>query len=99
MKRIGTVASKISKGNRVFYNLYVILISVLFSAFIFVIAGSTVIFALAIIKYVSSEIIGNDFDRNWKPILSVCMVSLTVVVTLLNVSAILINLKPPKHIE
>ena len=99
MKRIGIVSSRISKGNRALYNLCVVLISILFSVFIFVIAGSTVIFALAIIKYVGTEIMGMEFEKSWKSILSVCMVSLTVVVTVFNLFAILINFKPPKMME
>jgi len=99
MKRIGIVSSRISKGNRVLYNLCVVFISILFSLFIFTIAGSTVIFALAIIKYVGTEIMGVEFQDSWKSILSICMVSLTVVVTLFNLFAILINFKPPKIME
>ena len=99
MKRIGIVSSKISKGNRALYNLYVVLISILFSIFIFVIAGSTVIFALAIIKYIGVEIMGMEFEKSWKSILMACMVSLTVVVTLFNLFAILINFKPPTTVE
>jgi len=99
MKRIGIVSSKISKGNRALYNLYVVLISILFSLFIFIMAGSTVIFALAIIKYVGVEVMGLEFEKSWKSILTVCMVSLTVVVTLFNVSAVLVNFKPPKIME
>jgi len=99
MKRIGIVARNISKGNRVLYNFYVVLISVLFSLFMFIIVGSTVIFSLAIIKYIGSEIMGMDFEKNWESILSVCMVSLTVVVAFFNLFGILINLKPPKMIE
>jgi len=99
MKRIGIVSSRISKGNRALYNLYVVLISILFSIFIFVIAGSSVIFALAIIKYVGVEIMGMDLEKSWKVVFSVCMVSLTVVVTLFNLFAILINFKSPKIME
>ena len=99
MKRIGIVSSRISKGNRALYNLYVVLISILLSIFIFVIAGSTVIFALAIIKYIGVEIMGLEFEKSWKSILSICMVSLTVVVTLFNLFAILINFKLPKMTE
>jgi len=67
--------------------------------FIFVIAGSTVIFALAIIKYIGVEIMGMEFEKSWKSILSICMVSLTVVVTVFNVFAILINFKLPKILK
>ena len=96
MKRIGIAASKISKGNLTLYNVYVVLISALFSLFIFVVAGSTIIFALAIIQYVNHEIMGGEFERSWQPILGVCMVGLTMVVTVFNLMAILQNLKLPK---
>ena len=96
MKRLGIAASKMSKGNLVLYNVYVVLISILFSLFIFLVAGSTVVFALMIIKYVGNEIMGVEFERSWRSILTVCMVSLTVVLTLFNLAAILINLKIPK---
>lgn len=96
MKRIGIVSGRISKGNRALYNLSVVLISMLFSLFIFIIAGSTVIFALSIIKYVGVEIMGVEFENSWRSILLACMVSLTVVVTVFNLFAILINFKLPK---
>lgn len=96
MKRIGIAAGKISKGSPVLYNFYVILISVLFSLFIFIIAGSTLIFALVMIKYVGTEIMGVEFERSWRSIMAVCMASLTMVVTLFNLFAILKNLKFPK---
>lgn len=99
MKRIGIVASKISKGNRALYNFYVVLISLLFSLFMFIVVGSTVIFSLAIIKYVGSEIMGMDFEKSWESILSICMVSLTIVVAFFNLFGILINLKLPKMTE
>jgi len=93
MKRIGITASKISKGNLFLYNVCVVLISVLFSLMIFVVAGSTVIFALAIIKYVGIEIMGAEFEQSWKSVLPVCMVSLTIIVTLFNLFAIIRNIK------
>ena len=96
MKRIGIAASKISKGNLALYNVYVILISALFSLSIFIVAGSTVIFALVIIKYVGSEIMGVEFEQSWQSVLAVCMVSLTIVITLFNLFAISLNLKFPK---
>jgi hypothetical protein len=99
MKRIGIVASKISKGNTALYNAYVVLIAVLFSLFIFIVAGSTVVFALAIIRYVGSEIMGVEFEASWRSILAVCMASLTVVIALFNLFAIIINLRFPRMHE
>jgi len=99
MKRIGITASKISKGNLVLYNFYVVLISVLFSLFIFIIAGSTVVFSLAIVKYVGNEIMGVEFEKSWRSILSVCMISLTIVTALFNLCAISMNMKFPSMKE
>ncbi|MCK5259974.1 MAG: hypothetical protein KAJ70_02835 [Candidatus Omnitrophica bacterium] len=96
MKRIGIAASKISKGNLTLYNVYVVLISALFSLFIFIVAGSTIIFALAIIQYVGNEIMDVEFEQSWQPIMIVCMVSLTIVITLFNLLAISTNLKLPR---
>ncbi len=96
MKRIGIAASKISKGNLTLYNCYVILISVLFSMFLFIIAGSTIVFALAVIQYVGNEIMGVEFERSWRSVLVICMVSLTIVVTLFNLFAISKNIRLPK---
>ena len=96
MKRIGIAASRISKGNRALYNVYVVLIAALFSLFIFIVAGSTIVFSLAIIKYIGTEIIGNEFGRSWDSVLNVCMISLTVVITLFYLFAISKNLKLPK---
>lgn len=99
MKRIGMAASRISKGNLVLYNFYVVLISVLFSLLIFIAAGSTVVFALAVIRYVGNEIMGVEFEKSWRSILAVCMVSLTLVITVFNLCAVLMNVRLPKGRE
>ena len=96
MKRIGVAASKMARGSIPLYNFYVVLIAVLFSLFIFVVAGATVLFALIIIHYLGKEIMPLSFQENWTSILSVCMVSLTVVITLFTLFAILKNIKLPK---
>jgi uncharacterized membrane protein YidH (DUF202 family) len=96
MKRIGIAASRISKGNLTLYNTYVVLISALLSLAIFIVAGSTIIFALAIINYVGNEIMGVEFERSWQSILTVCMVSLTIVTTLFSLFAVSRNLKLPR---
>ncbi|MCA9400662.1 MAG: hypothetical protein KC713_03485 [Candidatus Omnitrophica bacterium] len=93
MKRIGIVASRISKGNLALYNIYVVLISFLFSSFIFIIAGATVVFALAILRYVSNEIMLSDFSQQWNNILYLSMISLAVVIGIFTVIAITKNIK------
>ncbi len=93
MKRIGIAASKISKGNIPLYNLYVVLISCLFSFFIFIAAGATIALALMLIGYISTEIMGVEFKRNWSLIMMVCMTTLTIVIALVNIFAILLNVR------
>lgn len=95
MKRIGITASKISKGNVLLYNLYVVLISCLFSLFIFIAAGATIALALMLIGYLGTEIMGGEFRKGWFLIMTVCMTALTVVVALFNIFAILINIRVP----
>ncbi|HLF18286.1 MAG TPA: hypothetical protein VI749_05245 [Candidatus Omnitrophota bacterium] len=95
MKRIGVAASKISKGNSAVYNALVVLIACLFSFFMFVVIGSTVIFALAVISYVSNEIMPAEHPRNWEQIRVICIVSLAMVISVFNLMAIIINLKLP----
>ncbi|MBI5415721.1 MAG: hypothetical protein HZA29_02790 [Candidatus Omnitrophica bacterium] len=93
MKRIGIAASKISKGNTVVYNLCVVLIACSFSLFIFIVAGATIALALTLIGYIGTEVMGRDFQRNWRFVMAVCMAALTVVVVLFNVFAVLINIR------
>ena len=95
MKRIGIAASKISKGNTTLYNLFVVGIACVFSLFLYVVVASTVIFALAIVAYVSSEIMPQSYDRNWDAIRMICISVLTIVMAVFNLLAIFINLKLP----
>jgi hypothetical protein len=93
MKRIGITASHIAKDNLAIYNLCVVLISCIFSLFIFVAAGAAIFFALVLIGYVGTEMMGVGFRKDWSFIMTVCMMSLTVVVVLFNIFAILMNIK------
>ena len=92
MKRIGVTASKISKGNCFIYNLSVVLIASLFSLFIFIIAGLTVTFALVVISYVGSELMSGEIQIDLKSTFPLCMICLTFVITIFNISAILKNI-------
>ncbi len=97
MERIGIAASKIAKDNLLFYNLNVVLISSLFSLFIFVVTASTVIFALIILRYMAMEVFfAPEFEKMWPTVLSLSMIALTVAITLFNLLAISRNIKFPK---
>jgi len=96
MKRIGVAASKIAKDNVMLYNVYVIVIAVLFSSFIFIIAGATVVFALMVLSYFFQEVMPGEYQRNLENVQYVCMVTLTAIVALFNLVAISANIKLTK---
>ena len=93
MERIGIAASKIAQGNLWLYNLAVIFISFLFSVFIFFIAGSSIVLALIIIGYVVNGILPNDLWDDWRGVIRVCMISLTLIVSIFTLFAILKNIR------
>ncbi len=93
MERIGIAASKMAQGRLLLYNVYVVFISFLFSLLIFFIAGSSIVLALIVIGYVVQGILPGDFREDWLKVIRVCMISLTVVVSGVNLFAILKNIK------
>lgn len=96
MERIGLAASKIAKGNLFLYNLFVILISFLFSLFVFFMAGAAIILALLVINRIVSGIIPSSIGEGWTIVMLVCMISLSVTVAVFNLLAILRNIRLPK---
>jgi hypothetical protein len=93
MERIGIAASKMAKGNLWLYNLFVVIISFLFSAFIFLISGSSIVLALIIIGYVVNGILPNDLWDDWHGVIRVCMISLTMIVSIFTLFAVLRNIR------
>lgn len=96
MKRIGIAASKMAKDRIIVYNVYVIVISFLLSLFIFILAGSMLIFAFTIISYVGNEIMPSDFEKDWSSIFAICMISLSTIIVLFTLFAIFLNVKIQK---
>ncbi len=99
MKRIGIAASKIAKDNIVLYNVYVVLISMLFSLFIFFVAGATVFIAFIFIGYITAEFKIYDFEKNRETIFALCLVSLALISAVFNILAIFKNIQFPSHKE
>ena len=93
MERIGLAASKMAQGNPWLYNFYVVLISFLFSLFMFVISGSTVLIALIIISYIGNGIMDDQLSGKFFSILNVCLISLSIIIGVFNLVAIIKNLK------
>ncbi|MBF0479512.1 MAG: hypothetical protein HQL26_08515 [Candidatus Omnitrophica bacterium] len=93
MKRIGIAASKIARGRLLIYNLYVLLISFLFSLFVFVIAGATLLVTLVLIWYLGKELNFFPSGKEWRMVFAMCMGFLTAAVAIFNVIAVLVNFK------
>lgn len=93
MERIGIAASKMAQGNIILYNLYVILISFIFSLFIFFLSGASILFGLIIIGYIVNGVLPANLEGQWGDLVRICMISLTVVIILLNIFAILKNIR------
>ena len=93
MERIGIAASKMAKGNLFQYNLFVFLIALGCSLLLFIIVGATILFALIILAYMGDEIVHSGFRQQWRSIFSVCMVTLTVIMTVFYLLALAKNIK------
>lgn len=93
MKRIGIAASKISEGNIVLYNVFVLVLSTLFSLLIFFLSAFSVFVAIYVIHALMAGFTDFNFTSSWGGILKSCMVALAVMTGLLNLFAISINLK------
>ena len=94
MERIGMAASKMAHGNLFLYNLYVIIICMVFSLFTFVLAGMVTAFALILITSLINAMSAQHHPPlEFNAAFIVCMLTFTVVIALFNLFAILRNLK------
>lgn len=93
MERIGLAASKIAKGNLLWYNFYVILLSLLFSFLVFFISGSSIVIVLIIVAYLSHLGSPPDLTKGWMPVMVMCMYCLAVVIGFFTLLAIIKNIK------
>jgi len=97
MLRIGIAASKMSKGSLLSYNLYVILISCLFSLLMFLISGFSILLIIFLISLVIHVLKPADVHVGWVHMLKICLIVLAVVVGIFNAVAILKNIQFTKN--
>ena len=97
MRRIGIAASKIAQGKLWKYNLFVVLISFLCTMFIFFICGFAILAALFLISVVLRPFMPAEFHIIWLTIIKICMVALAVVMGILNILAMIQNVKFTKQ--
>lgn len=92
MNRIGIAASKMAKDNLWVYNLYVVLLSFVFSLLLFFIAGSAIVLSLIIIGSIVSGL-SSSLGKEWLDVIKMCLISLSVVVGIVTLFAITRNIK------
>jgi len=97
MLRIGIAASKMSKGSLLSYNLCVIVIACLFSLFIFLICGFSILLIVFLVSLILHALKPADFHAGWVHMFKICMVVLAVVVGVFNIAAILKNVQFTKN--
>ena len=93
MERIGIAASRIAQGNLLLYNFFVVFLSFLFSLLIFILVGSSLVLSLVVIGYIVNGLMPQNFEKEWTMVIRICMISLTVAISLFNIVAILKNIK------
>src|SRR3989344_93410 len=93
MERIGLAASKMAKGNFALYNFWVVVISSTVSMFLFLVAGISIFLALVILAAVVKGIMPTEFEKSWQSMLRLCILALTIVVSLFNLFAIFKNIR------
>ena len=93
MKRIGIAASKMAKGNLFLYNFYVVAIALLCSFFLFLVSGSSIFIALTLIAFMVNGLLPMEWAQRWSSVVMMCMVTLSMVVGVFNLLAVLVNVK------
>jgi hypothetical protein len=93
MLRIGLAASKISKGNIWFYHLAVVLISLLFAVFAFLICGFAIGVTIFILSLVLQRVMPSVNAQAWMDVLRTCLIILGVLIGILSIVAIIKNTK------
>ena len=97
MQRIGIAASRIAKGNFFLYNIFVVLISFLFSLLVFIISGLSIILGLVAIAFLTQTPSIIDIKQGSLSPISISMIFLGIIIGIFNFYAIGINIKIKKN--
>jgi len=97
MLRIGVAASKMSKGSLLNYNLCVILISCIFSLFMFFVCGLSLLPIVFLISLILHALKPAGVYAGWVHIFNICLVVLGLVVGVFNIVAISKNIQLTKN--
>jgi len=90
MKRIGIAASHIAKDDLVIYNVFVIILSFLLSLLIFCVSAFSILVGIAFTSYVTRGFMAIDAGAG---LFQFTFFGLAAVVGLINLTAVLVNIK------
>ena len=93
MQRIGLAASKIANGNIWTYHLSVILISLLFALFIFLICGFCIALTIFLLSLLLEHVLPAVNSESWWKVLKICLKLLGILISISTLVAILQNVK------
>lgn len=93
MKRIGIAASRIAKGNLWVYHLSVLFLSSLFSFLVFVLSAFSLLVGFGLLSFISKAFVIFEAGRGFSPAFLVAMAALAVVVGIMNLVAIIMNIR------
>jgi len=93
MKRIGIAASRIAKGDLLFYNVMVMMITFACALLLFLLVGIPTILALLVIGYIANGASPHGLEQGWWGVISLCMIALTVVVAGFAIVTLAANMK------
>lgn len=93
MKRIGVLASRIAKDSLVLYHFYVFLLAGLFSLIIFFMSAFSIVIGLALMMYGTKGIVVLGSEAGFTKLLMTSLVVLVIVVGVINLIAVLVNIK------
>jgi hypothetical protein len=96
MKRIGIIASHIAKDNLALYNFYVFLFAGLFSLIIFFLSMFSLVAGLSLMMYATKGVVVIAPETGFQKLLWTSLIVLVVVVGVINLVAVLMNIKVRK---
>jgi len=96
MRRIGIAASKMAQGSLLKYNAFVIVIAFLCSLLLFFICGFFILAVLFLVSLVCRPFLPPGSLAAGPAIVRVCLTALAVVIGILNVLAVIKNVKVNK---
>ena len=93
MRRIGLVASKMAQGNLLKYNIFVVALSTLCATILLLASSISMLIILFIIGIILRFIMPAEFSGSWWGVIKIILVVFVALIAMLNVIAIVKNIR------